>query len=169
MLSPGDVVIDCGANLGEIAEPLAQTGAHVHGFEPDPYNFAKLQERLGHLPNVTLHNAAVGTSEGSVRLMRAANWDENPDLASVKSTIISGGRNIVETEGDGIDVALIDFPLFLRGLIAAHGKITFLKMDIEGAELDILEEDGASGSVRPDPADCCRDPRTQIQGPAPAL
>lgn len=140
MLQPGDVVIDCGANLGDISGPLADTGAHVHAFEPDPYNFDKLQERLGHLSNVTLHNAAVGTAAGTVRLMRAANWNDNPDLASVKSTIISGGRNIAEAEGDGIDVALIDFPAFLRDLIAAHGHIAFLKMDIEGAELDLLEE-----------------------------
>jgi FkbM family methyltransferase len=137
MLHPGDLVIDCGANLGDIAGPLAETGAHVHAFEPDPYNFAKLTERLGHLPNVTLYQAAVGTEAGTVRLMRAANWDDNPDLASVKSTIVSGGRNI--TEAEGIDVALIDFPAFLQGLIARHGAITFLKMDIEGAELDLLE------------------------------
>jgi FkbM family methyltransferase len=138
MLQPGDLVIDCGANLGEIAGPLAETGAHVHAFEPDPYNFAKLTERLGHLPNVTLHQSAVGTSAGTVRLMRAANWDENPDQASVKSTIITGGRNISDAEG--IDVALIDFPAFLQALIAQHGSISFLKMDIEGAELDLLEE-----------------------------
>ena len=140
MLQPGDVVIDCGANLGDIAGPLAETGALVHAFEPDPYNFAKLTERLGHLPNVTLHNQAVGTAAGTVRLMRAANWDENPDLASVKSTIIAGGRNISEADDKGIDVTLIDFPAFLRGLIATHGAIAFLKMDIEGAELDLLEE-----------------------------
>lgn len=137
MLQPSDIVIDCGANLGEIAGPLAETGAHVHAFEPDPYNFAKLAERLGHLPNVTLHQSAVGTCAGSVRLMRAANWDDNPDLASVKSTIISGGRNIADAEG--IDVALIDFPAFLQGLVAQHGQIALLKMDIEGAELDLLE------------------------------
>jgi FkbM family methyltransferase len=87
-------------------------------------------------PSVTLHQSAAGT----VRVMRTANWDDNPDLASVKSTIISGGRKITEAEGEGIDVALIDFPAFRRGLIAEHGGITFLKMDIEGAELDLLEE-----------------------------
>ncbi|MEO5621641.1 MAG: FkbM family methyltransferase, partial [Cypionkella sp.] len=126
MLQPGDLVIDCGANLGEIAGPLAETGAHVHAFEPDPYNFAKLSERLGQLPNVTLHQSAVGTSAGTVRLMRAANWGDNPDLASVKSTIITGGRNI--SDAAGIDVALIDFPAFLQALIAQHGSISFLKM-----------------------------------------
>ncbi len=137
MLRPGDVVVDCGANQGVISGPLADTGAVVHAFEPDPYNFAKLTERFAGQANVHLHQQAVGTSAGTVRLMRAANWDANPDLASVKSTIVVGGRNIAET-GNGIDVPMIDFCAFLRGLVATHGRIAFVKMDIEGAELELL-------------------------------
>ncbi len=136
MLRPGDVVVDCRANQGDVTGPLADTGAIVHAFEPDPYNLAKLTERFAGAANVHLHAAAVGVAAGSVRLMRAANWDANPDLASVKSTVVAGGHNI---GGDGIDVPLIDFPAFLRGLIAAHGRVAFVKMDIEGAELDLLE------------------------------
>lgn len=142
MLRPGDVVVDCGANQGDVTGPLADTGAIVHAFEPDPYNLAKLTERFAGVANVHLHAAAVGVAAGSVRLMRAANWDANPDLASVKSTIVAGGHNI---GGDGIDVPLIDFPAFLRGLIAAHGRVAFVKMDIEGAELDLLEAMQAQG------------------------
>ncbi len=142
MLRPGDVVVDCGANQGDVTGPLADTGAIVHAFEPDPYNLAKLTERFAGVANVHLHAAAVGVAAGSVRLMRAANWDANPDLASVKSTIVAGGHNI---GGDGIDVPLIDFPAFLRGLIAAHGRVAFVKMDIEGAELDLLEAMQALG------------------------
>lgn len=136
MLRPGDVVVDCGANRGDVTAQLAASGALVHAFEPDPYNFAKLQERFADAGNVTLHAAAVGTSDGTIRLMRAANWEANPDLASVKSTVVAGGQNIAE--GDGIDVAVIDFPAFLRGLVAEHGRVAFVKMDIEGAELDLL-------------------------------
>lgn len=137
MLRPGDVVVDCGANRGDITAQLAATGAEVHAFEPDPYNLAKLAERFDGVANVHLHPAAVGTASGSIRLMRAANWEANPELASVKSTVVVGGQNIAD--GGGIDVALIDFPAFLRGLVAAHGQVAFLKMDIEGAELDLLD------------------------------
>jgi FkbM family methyltransferase len=137
MLRPGDVVVDCGANRGDITAQLALTGAIVHAFEPDPYNISKLQERFDGVSNVHLHAAAVGASSGSIRLMRAANWEANPDLASVKSTIVAGGMNIAEAEG--IDVALIDFRGFLRQLVAEHGRVAFVKMDIEGAELELLE------------------------------
>lgn len=136
MLRPGDVVVDCGANRGDVTEVLASSGASVHAFEPDPYNLSHLQARFATTSNVTLHPAAVGTEAGTVRLMRAANWDDNPDFASVKSTVVAGGHNIAE--GQGIDVAMIDFPAFLRGLFAAHGRVAFVKMDIEGAELDLL-------------------------------
>jgi FkbM family methyltransferase len=144
MLRPGDVVVDCGANQGDITGPLAETGAVVHAFEPDPYNFAKLTERFAGQPRVHLHQQAVGVTAGTVRLMRAANWDDNPDLASVKSTVVIGGRNIAD-QGDGIDVPMIDFCGFLRGLVAAHGRVAFVKMDIEGAELALLAAMQAQG------------------------
>jgi FkbM family methyltransferase len=143
MLRPGDVAVDCGANRGDVTAALAASGAEVHAFEPDPYSLEKLRERFDGVANVHLHAAAVGTSAGTIRLMRAANWDANPDGASVKSTVIAGGLNIAED--GGIEVAMIDFPAFLDDLIAASGPVAFVKMDIEGAELDVLTAMLAAG------------------------
>ncbi len=137
MLKPGDVVLDCGANVGDVTVPLAETGATVHAFEPDPFAFEQVSSRVKGLDNVVLHNAAVAVEAGTLRLMRAANFDDNPKAGSVKSTLIAGGRNIDESEG--IDVDVIALPDLLRDLAATHGEVAFLKMDIEGAELDLLE------------------------------
>lgn len=137
MLQPSDVVLDCGANVGDVTNILAQSGAHIHAFEPDPFAFGKLHKRFGKTENVTLYNVAVGLSKGTAQLMRADNFDDNPKGASVKSTIISGGRKIVED--NTIDVPIIDLPDLLKNLIEEHGSVAFMKMDIEGAELDILE------------------------------
>lgn len=137
MLQPGDVVLDCGANVGAVCEPLAQSGATVHAFEPDPYAFSQLSARVGQFDNVTLHNAAVGSHAGTVKLQRATGFDDDPARNSVKSTIIEGGRST--DGGEMVDVEMIDFPAFVRALLAEHGKIAFLKMDIEGAELDLME------------------------------
>ncbi|MFZ1725462.1 MAG: FkbM family methyltransferase [Albidovulum sp.] len=136
LLKPGDVVIDCGANLGEVTAPLAATGAHVIAFEPDPYAFAQLSQRFADAANVTLHQKAVSTAAGTLRLMRAENFDDNPKGGSVKSTLLAGGRGI--SEDDGIDVEVIDFVAFLRDLIVAKGPVSLVKMDIEGAELNLL-------------------------------
>lgn len=137
MLRPGDLVLDCGANMGVVTEVLAATGADVIAYEPDPYAFSTLQTKFGNSPNVTLVNAAVGVGAGTVRLMRADNFGDNPEGASVKSTILDGGRRI--DADNSVEVPLLDFPTLVRDLVAQRGEITFVKMDIEGAELEILE------------------------------
>ena len=138
MLKPGDLAVDCGANMGVVTERLAATGADVIAFEPDPFAFKTLEQKFGNLPNVTLVNAAVGVGSGTVRLMRADNFGDNPEGASVKSTILDGGRRI-DAE-NSVEVPLIDFPTWVGEQIKARGEIVFVKMDIEGAELDILEK-----------------------------
>lgn len=143
LLGPGDTVIDCGANVGDVSVRLAATGATVIAFEPDPYAFGKLTERLADCANVTLYQQAVSTEAGSLRLMRAANFDDNPKGGSVKSTLLSGGRGI--SEDDSIEVEVIDFVAFLRDLLAKNGPVAFVKMDIEGAELALLGEMDKAG------------------------
>lgn len=139
MLRPGDVVFDCGANVGAVTVPLAGTGATVHAFEPDPFAFEQLSRRVQGMENVTLHNAAVGVSAGSVRLMRAANFEDNPMGGSVKSTVIAGGRNIDERAEATIEVEMVALPDLIRDTAATAGEVAFLKLDIEGAELELLE------------------------------
>lgn len=132
-LRPGDTVMDCGANMGVVTAQLAATGANVLAYEPDPFAFERLTARFADVPNVTLFNAAVAALPGTVRLMRAENFDANPEGASVKSTILKGGRQI---DGDSaIEVQALSFP----DLLDEYGPVAFVKMDIEGAELDILE------------------------------
>ncbi len=149
MLKPGDLVMDCGANMGVVTERLAATGADVIAYEPDPFAFATLVEKFGALPNVTLVNAAVGVGTGTVRLMRADNFGTNPEGASVRSTILDGGLRI--DADNSVEVPLLDFPSLVREKTAARGEIAFVKMDIEGAELEILEvlhRDGLFANLR---------------------
>jgi len=149
MLRPGDLALDLGANMGVVTDILARTGADVVAFEPDPWAFGKLTERFADTPNITLVNAAVGVGSGTVRLMRATNFDANPHGASVKSTILDGGRQI--DAANAVDVPLIDFPAYLSDRLKDRAEIAFVKMDIEGAELDILEamdRDALFGRIR---------------------
>lgn len=151
LLRPGDVVIDCGANVGDISARFLERGAEVIAFDPEPWAVERLRERFAGQPRFTLHAAAVGTSVGHVQLMRASNFSNNEALGSVKSTVVSGGRQIDEDEGNSISVEQIDFIAFLRDLIAKRGDIAFLKMDVEGAELDLLpamDEAGVFDSIR---------------------
>jgi FkbM family methyltransferase len=137
MLKPGDLALDLGANMGDIAARLVETGADVVAYEPDPLTFDKLTQRFDGVGNITLVNAAVGVGSGTVHLMRADNYAANPAGASVKSTILDGGRGI--DSANAVPVPLLDFPKLITDFAATRGKVAFVKMDIEGAELDILE------------------------------
>lgn len=132
MLRPGDLAIDCGANAREVSARLLASGADVIAFDPEPWAHDQLTRRFAGESRFTLQPAAVGTAEGTVRLMRAGNFDGNAAQASVKSTVVAGGRQIDESAENAIEVAQIDF-------------IAFLKIDIEGAELDLIPAIDAAG------------------------
>jgi FkbM family methyltransferase len=138
MLRPGDVVVDGGAHWGDVTERLAATGATVHAFEPDPVNFARLQARFAGVATVHLHAAALGVAAGMGRLSRLAGWQDDPRRALAKSTLMDGHPQMAGAER--VEVPVIDLLVFLDGLMAERGEVAVLKLDIEGAELAILEE-----------------------------
>ena len=84
-------------------------------------------------------NVAVGTKDSEIQMFRAGNFDDNEKNASVKSTIIGGGRMIDYDDDAAVTIKQIDFVAFLKNLIRERGEIAFLKMDIEGAELELLK------------------------------
>ena len=132
-LGPDDTVIDCGANLGEVTARLARRGARVHAFEPDPYCFGRLQDRFGSRPNIVLHNAAVGAAGGTVRLYRSRFFAEDNALWS-QSTSQYATKNNVDPSAH-FDATVVDLATFVGAL---DGRVALLKIDIEGAEVAVL-------------------------------
>jgi FkbM family methyltransferase len=127
-LNDQEVFIDCGAYDGDtIRSFLAQTRgsfARIYGFEPDSANFAKLRESVSLLPRrdwISLQCAAVGASSGSVTF--SANGNQASHV---------GGGDVV------VDCVCLDEAL-------SGVEPTYIKMDIEGAELDALT--GARGII----------------------
>src|SRR4051794_32403355 len=56
---PGDILVDCGANVGDVTSSFARTGATVYAFEPDPLCFSVLSKRFSLTPNVTCFHKGV--------------------------------------------------------------------------------------------------------------
>jgi len=133
-LGPGDVAIDCGANCGLITRVLAANGATVHAFEPNPGSFAKLTEAVRDFPEVVCHNAAVLDRAGRMNLYLHLNYDRNPDRFSEGSTLMAGKRNADEDRA--VEVEVVDLVAFILGL---DRRVNLLKVDIEGAEYDLLD------------------------------
>jgi FkbM family methyltransferase len=128
-------IVDVGANVGVSVAWFKHRypGARITAFEADPVIFrtlarnASFQEWTG----VELINRAVWRERGSVLFHR-----EDGDAGTLV-TSATGGRRPVEVEA-----------VTLGGVL--RGECTdFLKLDVEGAEADILEEcAGALGGVR---------------------
>ena len=132
--SNGMTCIDLGANVGEYTRKMARQARQVIAFEPDPWAHARLHANVADLDNVRIENAAVGTSEGTVLLYRHAQFEEDPAYNSRSSSVIAGKTNV--TTKEAVEVQQVDFVAYLENL---GEDIGVLKIDIEGAEVELLE------------------------------
>lgn len=124
------LIIDCGANIGLSVIYLKHKspGARIIAFEPDPTNFKLLQKNTSgfKFENVSLRNEAI--------------WKENTVLQFVSDGTLGSKLTEQAKYGNMIEVKATR----LRDLL--DQKIDFLKLDIEGAEYEVLKDcaDGLS-------------------------
>lgn len=136
LVKPGDTCLDIGANIGWYTTLLARVvggAGAVHAFEPVPDVFARLVEnwRLNDAPsNVHLNASALGTSAGTAELHVFAGLPEG------HSSISTLGRADYATVP--CPMTTLDAYLHENGV----GRVDFIKMDVEGAELQCLEGAG---------------------------
>ncbi|MEZ5911247.1 MAG: FkbM family methyltransferase [Paracoccaceae bacterium] len=132
-LGPGDIAIDCGANLGLIARIMGANGAEVHAFEPNPDAFAVLQKNTRHLPGVHCHQQAVLDAPGQMTLYLHLNYARDPMRFASGSSLIADKRNVDDRRG--VEVEVIDLVAFIAAL---DRPVKLMKVDIEGAEYALL-------------------------------
>lgn len=121
-LGAGSTVVDLGMNYGAFSRWItANTSARVVGVEPVPELFAAIP----HLPRTTVRQNAIASSSGSVALVL-----NEGSCAALDST------GLGEASAQRVTVRAIT----LAELFAQHDIeiVDLLKIDIEGAELDVL-------------------------------
>ena len=132
---PGDLCIDLGANIGEITCRMAATGADVISFEPDPGAYEALQAATADLPNVTLIHKAAGHEQDILLLRRSARWSPDDPSGHTQGSSIVHRDNAGDAK-NSVEVEVVDLIAFLEGL---DRDVRILKMDIEGAEWEIMQ------------------------------
>lgn len=134
-LNPGDIAIDCGANVGKFTVPMAHTGAEVYAFEPNPDAHRELVKVTAAFPNVKVIQAAVTSRAGPIKLFLHRYAEEDPVHFSTGSSLLESKRNVVHDRY--VTVEGVAFGEFVKGL---GRPVRLLKMDIEGAEVDVINQ-----------------------------
>ena len=127
IITQGMRILEVGANIGYYAlleTSLAGSDGHLYAMEPSPYNFDLLTNnlKLNGLKNYDLYKVAAGSQEGKAKFL------------------LSGRSNLstfIEREdltGEEVDVEVVKLDNFLQGK-----KVDFIRMDVEGYELEILK------------------------------
>ena len=111
----------------------ARNGSKVFAFEPNPHAFDVLQKRFVNSLNVECIQAGVHHKNGTMRLYFHENAKDDQVLWSTGSSILAGKSNI--SKQDYVEVTAIDFCEFIN---EQNRRIRLVKMDIEGAECEIL-------------------------------
>jgi FkbM family methyltransferase len=122
LLENDDTIYDVGGYLGSwTSAMLMKYPCKYHVFEPHPEAFRKLTERFSDRPEVHLHEFALGGANGVVSLSSAAE-----------------GSSIVSNRGsNSVEVKLMDVR---RNLRHQRNPVALMKLNIEGAEYDLLEQ-----------------------------
>lgn len=128
----GDHVADIGANHGLYTHALATRGAVVEAFEPQPECVAVLQAYASRrrLSNVRVHPVALSATAGRATLHLPHGSASSP---SASLSAIADNDTALDVMLERLDA----FELF---------DLTFAKIDVEGAELDVLR--GAAETLR---------------------
>lgn len=135
VIKPGDIAIDCGANVGNVTEVMEKRGAKVFAFEPNPYAFEKLRKRFTGNKNVVCFQKGVYKETGILKLYLHEFSDEDEVKWSTGSSLLDQKGNVLKDKY--VEVEIIDFNEFVENI---GQRIKFVKMDVEGVEYEILDK-----------------------------
>jgi len=125
--SDGDVIIDCGANIGDLNLYFHYLGINIeyYGFEPSPNEFLHLQANV---PEGNHKNIGLWSKNGVLKFYVSS---EKADNSFIEPTTY--------TQEIQVNTFRLDSLLF-------NVRIKLLKLEAEGAELEVVR--GAQGILR---------------------
>lgn len=134
ILKPGDTVVDVGAYVDGwytlLAAKIVGQAGKVYSFEPVPKFYKRLKDNitLNHFTNITTEDAALGSKNGN------KTFYQSDGTSSFFRTHVQkeGSKRIQQIK---VKVLKLDSYLKLKKI----SKVNFVKIDVEGAELEVLK------------------------------
>lgn len=127
------VFVDGGCHNGVFSDIALACGAISYAFEPNIYLCAFLKNLYKNNPDFILSQRAISNKNDKTIF-----YDLADDVVSQGASIIKSNTRI-DLQKQGYEVWMVDFCEFIKELLQKHGKINFIKLDIEGAEFDVLD------------------------------
>ena len=139
--SPSPLILDCGSNIGVSVAYFKTTfpGSRIIAFEPDELAFAILQENVkaNHWEGIELHHAALDSRDGEIDFF----FDPSIPGSVIMSTLehrVRGAEGRVTARRTVRALRLSSF---------VTEPVDLVKMDIEGAELCVMEDLAQTGKL----------------------
>lgn len=129
-----DVAIDVGAALGGYAWLLGRASRRVIAFEPGQVHADFIADGIGGT-NIELVRAALGREVGTMTM-----YTPGDDTNAFHSATLSNDNPVAQ--GDGVvasEVAQVSLDAFVSERLGSGERVDFLKVDVEGYELAVLE------------------------------
>jgi len=138
-LTENDILMDIGANMGDIPLRFANKVGKIYSYEPIPETFdiLKMNVEVNGYTNCEISNSAIATNNGSLTMY----FNDAAKFGFVTASVYQKRvKNLVS-----VTVPTISFAEEVKRI-----KPTIIKMDIEGAEIDILNnaDDSVFDGVR---------------------
>jgi FkbM family methyltransferase len=128
-----DLVFDIGANAGHKALQFDRVAKKVICLEPDPTAVEALQARFASRPSIIILAEGVGDTVGSLELIRLEKGSAYNTFSN-KWAEYRSQKSAQEKSGTVVVVPITT----LDKLIEVHGVPNYIKIDVEGFEIQVL-------------------------------
>jgi FkbM family methyltransferase len=132
---PGDLCFDIGAHVGNRLWAFSKLGARVVALEPHPDCMRLLDRWYGRHVHVELVELAVGAESGTRTLFIS---ERTPTVSTISTDWIAAVKATPGFTRIRWDRTIPVRVVTLDELIGCYGPPVFCKIDVEGAEFDVL-------------------------------
>lgn len=131
-IRPGDICIDGGANDGTSSDAMAVNGAIVYAFEPNPKLVRYLNKKYKDTENIKVMPQALGSKAGHLNFALPKGGD------TIGGTVSIANRTDLDVVQKVPVIRMVDF--IRKEFISKGKRVYLLKLDVEGAEFDIIPD-----------------------------